>query len=136
MQNEDSWEVVECIYGRHMGIWHDEPAAAARPLNPLHTCHSASRLSQPQGTPARGRSLQALWVNERSVRLSNQQPLEERPLALMHGSFWGRRSNAPTTLLRSGAPLGSFKHAPSWVRTPTGNRSAFCHQALGSSWLT
>ena len=73
-----------------MGIWLDE--AAARPLNPIHTCHSASQLSQqPQGKPARGRSLRALWVNERSIRLSNQQPLEERPLALMHGSFWGRR---------------------------------------------
>ena len=68
MQNEDSWEVVECIYGRHMGIWHDEPAAAAaRPLNPLHTCHSASRLSQPQGTPARGRKL-ASTLGQRKVR--------------------------------------------------------------------
>jgi hypothetical protein len=67
------------IWGRHMSIWHDEAAAAAaaRPLNPIHTCHSASQLSQqPQGTPARGRSLQALWVNERSIRLSNQTPLE------------------------------------------------------------
>lgn len=27
-----------------MGIWQDE-AAAARPLNPIHTCHSASQLS-------------------------------------------------------------------------------------------
>ena len=125
--------------GRHMGICHLEAAAAAAPraLNPIHTCHSASQLSQqPQGKPARGRSLRALWVNERSIRLSNQQPLEERPLALMHGSFWGtRRQETPP---RSRAELlGSFKHAPSWLRTPTGNRSAFCQcQALGSSWLT
>ena len=65
-------------WGAHGPHWPDEAAAAARPLNP----HSASQqLSQPQGASARGSTLQALWVNERSIWLSNQQPLEERPLA-------------------------------------------------------
>ena len=76
------------IYGqRHILHDEDEAAAVSRPLNPGSTQVSLLGLAafleqqQPQGTAARGRSLQALWVNERSILLSNQQLLEERPLS-------------------------------------------------------